>query len=134
MRKFSLGLVVGLLFAFGISLASSPRFRVAVGKDLPPKVVMGATVSGGSPMVNRDNICVRSDGSALIMLAYQLPSGSTTGRVLFVPANASLPIVDSNSNQVSATVPAALANAISTFASQIDSMIATAAAGGKINL
>ncbi len=124
-------LAVSLLLAV-VVYAAPKRYPVGVGPK-PAHALMAATAPGGSLTVARGQVTVNADGSATIALSYANAGGNTVSiRALTVPVSGA--VTDQFGNVVSATVPAALATAISTFAAQLDSMVAAAATGGKLNL
>lgn len=85
--------------------------------------------------VVRGELSIHPDGSATVELRYLSAAGLIVlSRTMRIPSDPTQPITDGQGNIVAATVPAALASAVSTFASQIDSNIVAAATGGKLNL
>jgi len=92
-----------------------------------------ATTSSGTFTVTRNFVQVDSTGAATITLNYVGASGQIFTRTLRVDA-AGAQVVDQLGNVVATPAPVALMNAISTFASQIDSLIANAATAGKLAL
>jgi hypothetical protein len=121
----SLLLLVGTALAVPVHVAQPKR---------DPRVRM-ATVAGSGLDASLQRVEVAPDGSAVIILAYKNGAGQAfSTRTLQVPANRSNPIMDNRGQQVSATVPAALGNAIDSFNTQLNSMLATAASAGKLDL
>jgi 3-oxoacyl-[acyl-carrier-protein] synthase III len=94
-----------------------------------------ATVNGGAFTVSRGPVTIYPDGSTTLVLNYVGANSVTVhSRVVFIPANAANPIVDQYGNQIAATVPAALATATTSYASQLDTTIGNGATGGKLNM
>lgn len=96
-------------------------------------VAFAATVAGGNLTVSRSFVTVNGDGSASIGLSYATPSGRVIPRTLFVDA-ACTRVVDDKGATVANPAPVSLCTDISTFASDLDGLIATGAAGGKLGL
>jgi hypothetical protein len=94
-----------------------------------------ATTTVGNFTVTRLEVTIRSDQSTSIWLQYTNGAGAlvATRNVTVDPAGVS-PVVDQNGTVLAATPPAALVTAISTFKTQIDSLISSAATAGKLNL
>jgi 3-oxoacyl-[acyl-carrier-protein] synthase III len=94
-----------------------------------------ATVNGGAFTVSRGPVTIYPDGSTTLVLNYVGANNIVvSSRVLFIPANQASPIVDQYGNQVSATVPGALATATASYTGQIDTTISNGATGGKLNM
>ena len=95
-----------------------------------------ATTNAGAFNVSRIGITINTDGSMAVVLSY---TNASTGagvvtRILTVPADTSKAITDQLGNVVANPVPAALATAISSFLTQVDTSIANGASGNKLNL
>lgn len=97
-------------------------------------VAHATTVSGGTPTVQRSQAVVNQDGSEQITLIYLNASGAiVTTRTLFIDSGCTK-VIDNMGNTVSSTGPTAVCNAAAAYASQLDTTIANAAAGGKLSL
>jgi hypothetical protein len=93
-----------------------------------------ATAAGGTPTVARQSAAIASDGSATITLVYTNASGVIVhSRIVRVPADGSS-VTDQWGNVLASPAPAALVTAISSFTSQLDTMVANAATAGKLAL
>lgn len=91
------------------------------------------TTNGGAFTVTLVHCDVNADGSATVVLRYTSATGHDRGvRALQVPVAGA--IVDPDGGVVSATVPAALTTDINTFLTQLNSLLSTAATGGKLDL
>jgi hypothetical protein len=136
---FVLGLVVGVGVAHSggaPSLIAPKKFAVGVGapRAAGAPILRGTTAPGGTLTVNRTVVCFQADGSRTVGLLYaNATSQSVSQRTLFVDA-ACTKVTDNLGNVVSSTGPTTECSAASTYASQLDSTIASAAAGGKLNL
>jgi hypothetical protein len=85
--------------------------------------------------VARQQLIINTSGETMLILQHRTQAGrELSARTIIIPADRSKPVVDSFGAQLAATVPAALGNAIDEFVTRIDSMIATANAGGKLDL
>lgn len=93
-----------------------------------------ANVSGGTLTVVLASCNVLLDGSAQINLRYTTAGERTLSRSLNVPANRTRAITDDSGRTVSNTVPNGLATAIDAFVTQLDGLVATGAAAGKLDL
>lgn len=95
-----------------------------------------ATTNAGAFNVSRTRVNMLPDGSCQVGLVYSnvSTSASVVERTLTIPADSTKPITDQLGNVVTATVPAALANAITAFLAQLDTSIAAGATGGKLSL
>ncbi len=126
-----------LIVALSLLLVGAVASAVPVGvtrKPADPRK-LSATVAGSGLDASVQSVQVKSDGSAIIVLVYSNGAGQAfTTRSLHVPANRTNPILDNRGQQVSATVPAAIGNAIDAFNAQLSSMAASAAAAGKLDL
>jgi hypothetical protein len=136
-RIVTAGLVSSLLTA-AVLWAAPPtpkRFPVSVGAPTSNgRVVRGATAPGGTLSVTRASVALQADGSQLITLIYQNSSNVIVSqRTLLIDPGCSR-VIDNLGAIVSATGPAAECSALTSFISQLDSTISTAAAGGKLNL
>ncbi len=120
-----------------LTVATTIAVAVPVGvvkKQADPTKKM-ATVAGSGLDASLLSSTPMPDGSAQIVLAYKNGGGRQfTSRWLSVPANRSNPIVDQNGIVVSATVPSALGTAIDSYNTQLQSLLTTAAAAGKLDL
>lgn len=142
-KKIALALLLALAFGAGVSAAPTftptmpPRFPVGarpVDSLLGLGHVFAATAPGGTLTASRDTVCIRADGMTSINLVYANAGGTQLhSRTLVVPADRSQ-VIDTFSNTVLATPsPPVLNNAISTFTSQLDTLIGNAASAGKLN-
>lgn len=95
-----------------------------------------ATTNAGAFTLQRLDTSIGSDGSMTVALQYiNASSGAVVvTRRIFVPAAQANAITDQLGNVIAATVPTALANAVTTFLTQLDSTISTGATGNKLNL
>jgi hypothetical protein len=94
-----------------------------------------ANAAGGTLTVIRDELIIHPSGRTEIAIEYRNAAGDPIARrILSVPADRTKPIVDNRGNQISATVPAGLANAIESFVAQVDTAIANASVSGKLDL
>ena len=94
-----------------------------------------ATTNSGAFTISREGTIIGSDGATRLSLQYVGASGHViTERQLSIPADATQPITDQFGTHVTATVPSALANAITAFLSALDSEIAMGAGAGKLDL
>lgn len=91
-----------------------------------------ATTNGGLFTVTRQGLEVDNSGGCIVRLLYTSNGKPRFNRTVIIQAGGA--IVDQEGNVISSTVPPALATAISTFTSQIDTQISNAAAGGKLDL
>lgn len=97
-------------------------------------VAYATTVSGGTPTIQRAQAVVNRDGSQQITV-YYLDSASHVVhvRTLFIDSGCTK-VVDNLGKTVSSVGPTAVCNAAAAYASQLDTTIANAAAGGKLDL
>lgn len=94
-----------------------------------------ATAQGGTLTIVKTAVHVRPAGDAMISLEYRNAAGvMVLRRNVHVPADRTKPIVDNQGTQLSAQVPAGLANAIDAFNAQVDTTITNAANAGKLDL
>ena len=90
---------------------------------------------GGTLSVARDIVTADADGNVVIAVIYTNAAGKRVlDRQVIVPADRTKPILDRFGNQITASVPTALGNAITAFLSQIDSSVASAATAGKLDV
>lgn len=136
---FVLGLIVGAGAAVAggaPSLAAPKKFTVGIGRARATgaPILRGTTAPGGTLTVARSVVCFQPDGSRTVSLLYtNATTQLVSQRTLFVDA-ACTKVTDSLGNVVSATGPTGECSAASTYATQLDSTISTAATGGKLNL
>jgi hypothetical protein len=135
MKKI-LPIIGALLLANAVAIGGAykaKRFPIGAGKIAPGK--FGAGITGSGLSVVRTQATVNGDGSTVLVLEYDNAAGNALfHRVITIPANQASPIIDASGNVINSTVPAGLASAITTFATQLDSTISSAAGAGKLNL
>lgn len=107
---------------------------IVVALWLMVAVAMAATVGSGTLTVSRAGMTFDSSGNLSLVLNYFNASGSQVfTRILTIPANCANPVTDQYGNVVNATVPAGLCSSITTFVSNVDSTVTSAAGAGKLN-
>lgn len=106
----------------------------AIAGWLLAAVAVAATVNSGTLTVARGGMTFDPSGNLSLVLNYSNASGGQVfARMLTVPINCSSAITDQYGNVVNTTVPAGLCSSISTFISNMDSTITSAAGAGKLN-
>ena len=131
----SIGLVVALGTLARSDTHNGPRkFSVGVGQPASGRVVRGATAPGGTLTVARASIALQADGSQVITLIYTNGVGAIVSQRTLLIDSACSRVLDNLGNVVSASGPTAECSAATSFVTQVDSTINTAATGGKLNL
>jgi predicted nuclease with RNAse H fold len=82
-----------------------------------------ATANSGRFTVTFTHASVNANGSAVINTSYTNGNRRVVGRTFHIPANRSQPITDDGGSTVSASVPAALGNAIDTFNTSVNTVL-----------
>ena len=129
------GFLVGLLMAAGV-VGAAPTIKVRTPIVIGRRAIQvrAATAPGGTLTVGRSFVAVEADNTTRITLGYTNAAGVTVHqRMLLIPADGSK-VVDQFGAVLATPAPAALVNAITTFTSQLDTLISNAASGGKLNL
>jgi hypothetical protein len=131
MRTIRLLLVA--ILCLGISAHAAPTAPAKSGKRFG---ATQASVNSGVFQAKRIGMTFNQDDSFAIVLKY---TNTATGkdvvtRIITIPANHSSPIFDQNGTQVAASTPGAMGTAIDTFLTQVDSLMTSGAAGGKLDL
>jgi hypothetical protein len=94
----------------------------------------GSPVTTSGLQVARSSVEVAQDGATALLLVYVNAAGNQVAtRQINIEAGCGK-ITDNAGNTLAATTPPALCTAITTFGNQLDSVIANAASGGKLNL
>lgn len=134
-----IALVLALAFS-GAVLASPlkipPPKLFAVGMRAPAKVLRGSSTvtSSASLQLARQGVTLGNDGSAQINIVYITPGGQQiVTRQLSVAPGCGV-VTDSFGTVLAAVAPAALCTAITTFTTQLDALLGSAAAANKLNL
>jgi len=133
-----------LLFLFTNLYADQPWKRVAPksfpigigpGKPKAPngKIVLGTTVTGGSPTVTLASVCIEADSSATYLLNYISGTNTIHVRSLFSDS-AGTSVKDQFGTVIVTPVPANILTDISNIITHLNTVIANGAAGGKLNL
>lgn len=138
MKNILIAVVLSVLAtsaAWSQAPARGPRkFPVGVGAPASGRIIRGATAPGGTLNVARSVACISGDGSQVVNLVYQNAGSATVSTRTLIIDPACTHVVDSLGGVVSATGPSAECTAATSFATQLDSTISTAASGGKLNL
>jgi hypothetical protein len=95
---------------------------------------MAVSTNGGAFTATRLGMTFNEDGSFMVVLRYKNAAAKdVVSRVINVPAGGGA-ITDQFGVQVAASTPGALTTALNAFITQIDAMLTSGAAGGKLDL
>ena len=110
------------VIAFVLLLAAAGAFAQA------------ASTTSQTLTVTAQAATINADGSASVALLYTNGNGQTVIlRTLYVD-NAGAHVTDDHGNTITTPAPAALVSAITSFNTQLSSLVSTGAAAGKLNL
>jgi hypothetical protein len=130
-------LVSSMLTAAAIQAAPSTPKRFQVGVGAPTsngRVIRGATAPGGTLTVARASVTLQADGSQVVTLIYTNSANAVVSQRTLLIDSACSRVIDNLGNVVAAAGPATECSAATSFITQLDSTINTAATGGKLNL